>query len=162
MVRLNVGFRSDLRWWSCFLPIWNRSCQLSSVVPGAPTVVLTSDASGSWGCVAYTSDSWWFQLRLPESWRDTHITVKELLPIVIGAAVWGSTWRGLTVSCRCDNAAVVAIVNSGRSKVEKVMHLMRCLSFFLARWEVSLVCCHTPGILNGVADALSRDALSSF
>ena len=54
---------------------------------------------------------------------------------------------------------VVAIVNSGRSKVEKVMHLMRCL---LAIWEVSLVCSHIPGILNGAADALSRDALSSF
>ena len=91
-----------------------------------------------------------------------HITVKELLPIVIGAAVWGSRWRGLTVSCRCDNVTVVAIVNSGRSKVEKVMHLMRCLSFFLARWEVSLVCSHIPGILNGAAEALSRDALSSF
>ena len=162
MVRLNVGFRSDLRWWACFLPIWNGLCQLSSVVPGAPTVVLTSDASGSWGCGAYTSDGWWFQLQLPESWRDTHITVKELLPIVIGPAVWGSRWRGLTVSCRCDNAAVIAIVNSGRSKVEKVMHLMRCLSFFLARWEVLLVCSHIPGILNGAADALSRDALSSF
>ena len=67
--------------------------RLSSVVPGAPTVVLTSDASGSWGYGAYTSDGWWFQLRLPESWRDMHITVKELLLIVIGAAVWGSRWR---------------------------------------------------------------------
>ena len=152
MVHLNVGFRSDLRRWACFLPIWNRSCQLSSVV-------LTSDASGSWGCGAYKSDGWWFQL---QSWRDTYITVKELLPIVIGAAVWGSRWRGLTMSCRCDNVAVVAIVTSARSKVEKVMHLMRCLSFFLARWEVSLVCSHIPGIHNGAADALSRDALSSF
>ena len=66
------------------------------------------------------------------------------------------------MSCSYDNAAVVAIVNSGRSKVEKVMHLMRCLSFFLARWEMSLVCSHIPGIQNGAADALSRVALSSF
>ena len=126
-VRLNLEFRSDLKWWICFLPIWNGVCRLSSVVPKTPEVQITSDASGSWGCGAYTSDGFWFQLKLPDSWRDIHITVKELLPIVIGAALWGSAWQGRTVSCRCDNAAVVAIVNSGRSKVEAVMHLMRCL-----------------------------------
>ena len=42
------------------------------------------------------------------------------------------------------------------------MHLMRFLSFFLARWEVSLICSHIPGVQNGAADALSRDSLSSF
>ena len=74
----------------------------------------------------------------------------------------GSRWKGLTVLCRCDNAAVVAIVNSGRSRMDRAMHLMRCLSFFLARWEVSLVCRHIPGVENGAADALSRDDLPSF
>ena len=161
-VRLNAGFRSDLRWWACFLPVWNGSCRLSSMVVATPLVELTSDASGSWGCGAYTSAGQWFQLQLPESWLGIHITLKELLPIVLGVAVWGSRWQGLSVSCRCDNAAVVAIVNLGRSKVDRVMHLMRCLSFFLDRWEVSLVCRHIPGVQNGAADALSRNALPSF
>ena len=161
-IRLNAGFRSDLKWWSSFLPIWNGSCPLSSLTMALPKMELTSDASGSWGCGAYTSDGKWFQLQLPESWSDIHITIKELLPIVLGVAMWSSKWKGLLVSCRCDNAAVVAIVNSGRSKVERAMHLMRCLSFFLARWSVSLVCRHIPGTQNGAADALSRNALSSF
>ena len=26
-VRLNAGFRSDLSWWGCFLPIWNGHVQ---------------------------------------------------------------------------------------------------------------------------------------
>ena len=68
----------------------------------------------------------------------------------------------MSVCCRCDNAAVVAIVNSGRSKVERAMHLMRCLSFFLARWGVSLRCRHIPGVQNGAADALLRNAFPSF
>ena len=73
-------------------------CRLLSVVPKTPEVQITLDASGSWGCGAYTSDGFWFQLRMPDSWRDIHITVKELLPIVIGEAVWGSAWQGRTVS----------------------------------------------------------------
>ena len=82
--------------------------------------------------------------------------------IFLGVAVWGEWWQGTSVSCRCDNAAVVAIVNSGRSKMDRAMHLMRCLSFFLARWGVSLKCRHIPGVQNGAADALSRNALPSF
>ncbi len=161
-VWLNAGFRSDLRWWGCFLPLWNGHCPMSSVVTQVPRAVLTSDASGSWGCGAFTSTGQWFQLRFPECWSDVHITVKELLPIVLAAAVWGRNWKGATIRCKCDNAAVVAIVNSGRSKMDRAMHLMRCLSFFLAQWDVSFMCEHIPGVDNGAADALSRDSLSLF
>ncbi len=161
-VRLNAGFRSDLRWWGCFLPIWNGSCPMATLCRVSPQVALTSDASGSWGCGAFTSDGKWFQLQLHDGWDGIHITVKELLPIVLGVAIWGSEWKGLTIVCFCDNAAVVAIVNSGRSKMDRAMHLMRCLSFFLARWGVSLVCRHIPGTQNGAADALSCGVLPSF
>ena len=72
---------------------------MAGVVKGRPQVVITSDASGSWGCGAYLSSGKWFQLELPSSWDSIHITMKELLPIVIGAAVWGSMERGVgTVS----------------------------------------------------------------
>ena len=74
--------------------------------------------------------------------------MEELLPIVLGAAIWGSKWKGVTVSCLCDNAAVVAIVNSGRSKMNRTMHLMRCLSFFLARMGISMVYKHILGAQN--------------
>lgn len=161
-VRLNRGFRSDLRWWVCFVPAWNGKSMMTGMIKGHPQVVMTSDASGSWGCGAYLSSGEWFQLELPTSWSSVHITIKELLPIVIGAAIWGSQWEGLSVLCRCDNAAVVAIVNSGRSKVERAMHLMRSLFFFLARWNVALECRHIPGVENGAADALSRNNLPSF
>jgi hypothetical protein len=90
------------------------------------------------------------------------ITVKELLPIVISAAVWGDQWAEQTVRCRCDNAAVVAIVNSGKSKDAMVMHLMRSLFFFLAHRNIVLVAEHLPGLDNGPADALSRDKESLF
>ena len=132
-VRLNAGFRSDLKWWGCFLPMWNGSGHLCSVIKREPQVVLTCDASGSWGCGAFTSTGQWFQLALPDSWQEVHITVKELLPIVLAAAIWGPLWR-----------------------------VMRCLSFFLTHWDMMFVCSHIPGTDNCAADALSRNSLSSF
>ena len=161
-VRLNKGFQSDLQWWACFLQRWNGVGMMAGLVTGAYAGVLTSDASGSWGCGAFTSAGEWFQLKLPETWESVHITIKELLPVVMGIAMWGRQWQGGTIKCLCDNAAVVAILRSGRSKDEKAMQLMRSLSFFLAAYNVSIVGEHIPGVDNGAADALSRNDASTF
>ena len=85
--------------------------------------------------------------------------MNELLPIVLGVAVCGRGWKGLSVLCLCDNTVVVAIVNCDKSRA---MHSMRCLSIFLAKWGESLLCRHIPGTQNGAADALSRDNLPLF
>lgn len=156
-LRLNKSFRSDLQWWACFLPTWNGTSMWSGVIPSRTSVVLTSDASGGWGCGAFTDKGEWFQLKWLDSWSGIHITVKELLPIVMSVAMWGGQWAGETVRCRCDNAAVVAIIKSGKSKDDRVMHLMRSLFFFLAHHKVVLSAEHLPGVMNGAADALSRD-----
>ena len=97
-----------------------RALQISSEV----TLIL--DASGSWGCGVFTSAGEWFQLQWPGSWADVHITVKELLLIVMGTAMCGAQWLGRSVKCRCDNAEVVAIIRSGSSREERAMDLMRC------------------------------------
>ena len=89
-------------------------------------------------------------------------TVKELLPIVVACAVWGKQWRGTTVKCICDNAAVVAILKSGKSKDRLAMHLVRCLFFFSAHFNIFLVTQHLPGRENVAADALSWKNLPLF
>lgn len=161
-IRLNKGFRSDLQWWALFLPSWNGVGMMAGAVRSRWALVLTSDASGNWGCGAYTSAGKWLQLQWPEAWSRVHITVKELAPIVLAVASWGKEWEGMTVKCRCDNAAVVAILHSGRSKDERVMHLMRALFFFLAKFKITLIGSHIPGVENGAADALSRDNVDLF
>ena len=44
---------------------------------------------------------------------ESHNTVKELVPVVISAAIWGHTWQGKSVQIHCDNIAVVIICQSG-------------------------------------------------
>ena len=81
-IKLNAGARSDLAWWHEFLEDWNGVSLLSALIELDPTIVLTSDALGSWGCGAFWGTSW-FQL----AWSDTactmetNITTKELIPI---------------------------------------------------------------------------------
>ena len=51
----------------------------------APGGAVTSDASGSWGCGAY-SGSQWFQLQWNDNLLNKSIAVKEMVPIIIAAA----------------------------------------------------------------------------
>lgn len=74
-----------------------------------------------------------------------HITIKELILIVLAAAVWGREWSGLTVQVCCDNAAVVTNFNRDCSKDMDVMHLLSCLAFIKAKF---LFVSHIPGVDN--------------
>jgi len=49
--------------------------------------------------------SMWLEAR-----ADVHIMIKELMPIAMGVAMWGSQWRNGTVKCKYDNAVVVVIL----------------------------------------------------
>ena len=60
-------------------------------------MMLTSDASGLWGCGAYLSTGAGLQLEWPKLWISVHITVKELLPIVLSVAMWRSQWKGKSI-----------------------------------------------------------------
>lgn len=161
-IRLNSNFRSDLEWWATFLPQWNGITILGSPGQSPLKLSVTSDASGQWGCGAFSSQGEWFQFPWSGVWEDAHITVKELLPVVLACALWGRRARGGRIQCHTDNAAVVSIINRGKSKDELAMHLMRCLAFFAAHFVVLVRATHLPGRENGAADALSRNRLSQF
>lgn len=161
-IRLNVGFRSDLQWWDLFLAEWNVTRILACKSVTNPDATVISDASGHWGCGAFCSTGIWFHFQWPDIWNAVHITVKELLPVVVACAVWGKEWNGMKTKIKCDNAAVVAIINPGRSKEHSAIYLMRCIFFFLAQYNIFILAEHIPGKDYVAADSLSRGNLSLF
>ena len=54
--------RSDIEWWYHFCLFWNGVSMMRSVSSSHTSVEVTSDASGSWGCGAF-SGSRWFKLQ---------------------------------------------------------------------------------------------------
>ena len=90
-IHLTASARADLLWWHTFLQNWNG---LSFFPQASHSVVVSSDASGSFGCGAFSLDHGWFQLQWPSSWGQVDISSKELVPIVIAAALWGPAWHG--------------------------------------------------------------------
>ena len=155
-IRLNASARADLLWWRTFLQGWNGT----SFFPNrTPSIVVTSDASGSYGCGAFSTTHGWFQLEWPDSWTAIGIAAKELVPVVIAAALWGANWNRACVCFRSDNQAVVEILTSRTSKDHLLMHLVRCLAAFFG---FQFVAQHVPGVLNTVADAISRNNIPLF
>ena len=157
-VRLNTMARSDLLWWWEFSQEWNGVAMMVSVNSLSPDIELVTDASGSWGCGAVCGTQW-FQLEWDclGSTKDYGIMAKELLPIVVAAAVCGGSWAGKTVRARCDNQSVMATINMGSCREAEALHLRRCLAFLEAKSQFHIMAVHIRGVDNVVADALSRN-----
>lgn len=157
-IRLNAMMRADLAWWAEFLPSWN-GCR--SFLPTTPSITVTSDASGSWGCGAFVGTHW-FQVEWPPEWETHAIACKEMVPVMFAAATWGREWSGQCICFRSDNIAVVSVLRTGRARDPTLMHLLCCVHFYSATLQFNYTATHIAGKLNTAADALSRDRLSQF
>ena len=118
-----------------------------------------------WGSGSGDTEAW-LQLQWPELYSPEHlvlsgesIALKELLPVVLACAVWGEFWREKVVHVHCDNLGVVALVNSGYSKVPEIMHLLRSLFFIRAQFQIDVMAVHVLGAENRLADAISCNNL---
>ena len=158
-IRLNAVVRADLYWWLLYMEKWNGVAMMPRNL--WPRIAIETDASGSWGCGARWG-SWWLQWRWEGAAREELISTKELIPIVFAVALWGKHWGGRVVECRCDNMAVVTVVNTGSSRDRAMMHLMRSLFFLVAHFHIQLKAVHVRGATNVAADALSRNDFHRF
>lgn len=160
-IRLNAEARADLEWWYQFIVPWNGVSMLSTLTMQSPVASIYTDASGRWGCGAVCQTDW-FQLEWDSKAGQHHISTKELIPIVIAAAIWGHQFRGKALHILSDNAAAVAAINNQTSSIKEMAHLLRCLAFIAARFQIRLFASHIPGRHNEIADALSRNNLCTF
>ena len=63
--------------------------------------------------------------------RQKCIAVKELVPIIIAAVIWGPEWKGQLVCAHCDKA-VVDVLGSRSCKDKDLMQMLRSLFFLEA------------------------------
>ena len=161
LVRLNTPARADIIWWHLFVDSWNGISLLSDLGLVKNDVKVYSDASGSWGCAAFQHPHW-FQLGWNPGLCHLSIAVKELIPVVLAAALFGHQWASKVVQFVVDNKAVVDDLNATFCSDTQMMHLIQLLVFFAAKYNLWFTAAHIPGKNNVIADALSRNNLSLF
>ena len=112
-----------------------------------------ADTSGSWGCAALFGKHWF----RPNEWSTGTIMAKELVPIVLGCAVWGPLLTEKSTVFQCDNHGLMQAINKGSSRDLMVMHLLRCLWYFTTFFDMQMMAIHIPGAAKNSTDMLSRD-----
>ena len=161
-VKLSLWERDDIKWWHTIVKSWNgRSLFHLPKWENAPDFSITSDAAGSIGFAAINKSEW-FAGKWPTGTGSLNIAIKELVPIVIAASIWGHKWERKRILFRCDNAAVVALLRQGSCRDRHLAFLLRELSIIAFHKSFTLTSVHVPGHRNVKADALSRFNFQAF
>lgn len=131
---------------------------LSPLWENSDTLSLFTDASGSLGYGGFFQKRWFQGQWLPSQQLGQpgiSILWQELYAINIACHLWGALWTSKRIRFYFDNQGVVEVINSRRSKVPRVMDLvrdltlctLRCMSlgsittlqtlFLVSRWNAS-------------------------
>lgn len=165
-IKLSAGFFKDLEMWKQFIINWNgASFFLSSEWTNSECLELHTDASGTVGYGGIFGAKWFQGKWEPHQHLGEHeisIAWQELFAIVVACHIWGGLLKNKRIILHCDNESVVNIINSKRSRVSRVMDLLRHLTLTTLQYNIYIRAKHIPGKHNEIADSLSRFQFQRF
>lgn len=165
-LKLSLGFFKDLAMWQEFISSWNgASFFLPSHWEDTDSLSLYTDASGTLG-FGGIFESHWFQ----GPWEPSQhlgqpgisIAWQEFFAIVVACNLWADQFANKRIILYCDNESVVTIINSKRSRIPRVMDLLRNFTLITLRHNIYFRAKHIPGKKNEIADSLSRFQINRF
>ena len=187
-VGLSERAKKDMRTFARFLSGWNG---VGFLPPGqqnervaAADRVFTSDAAVAWGMGAWCDVSEHETLYYAQAWDEAdmvlafatsedgegprmkgcstaYLELRALLACLDVLASEGVVAKQRVVA-RCDNKAVVSMINKGRARSGPTQRLLRVVGALLAKHRIWLRAVHLPGSENQRADDLSRAQLNAF
>lgn len=160
-IRSSKAMRLDLQTWLTFFKSFNGvSVFHDRFWLSNADLCLFTDSSASYGkgFGAYFQGKWTYGL-WPAEWFHhgitDDITVLELFPIFVALEIWGQHLSNKKILFKCDNQAVVHILNSQTSKAEYVMVLVRIITLKCLQLNVVLKAEHLSTSRKAVTDSLS-------
>lgn len=157
-IKIGMGAKRDVEMWIQFLTYFNGTAMfLEKDWVSNSTLELFTDAAGSIGFGAYFQGKW-TQGKWPLSVTlcRPSIAYMELFPIVIALELWGPLMANKRVKFWSDNTAVVTIINKQTSRCPMIMQLVRKFVLLSLKLNIVFKACYIEGVLNGIADSLSR------
>ena len=76
--------------------------------------------------------------------------------VLIGVRMWANEWANRAIVIKCDNEAVVGVVNKGVTRDSALAAMARNIWLVTALHNIRLQIVHIPGVDNVCADLLSR------
>ena len=124
--------KKDLIWWDKFLPLYNGISMMEYENWSTPDSIFSSDSCLS-GCGGFWNGCY-FHATFPESImkQGFHISVLEILSIIICLKLWGKHFKGQRIIVFCDNLNVCQLLNQGNSKSEILQRSLREVCYLAA------------------------------
>ena len=97
-----------------------------------------------------------YHLPLPQHYGNLGIAQLEMVNILVAIRLFASLWHRKSILIRCDKAAAVSVLNTGKARDPFLAAVARNIWFELAKQDIQAVYRHIPGKVNQVADLLSR------
>ena len=150
-ISLDVNFHRDLNWFLKFLPYFNGTAFFNHT-PMRKVIELDACLEGL-GAI-YRNQV--YSIRIPKNFKNYNIVHLEMLNILVALRVWSHQWTATKILLKCDNQAVVSVLNSGKTQDLTLGAMARNISMLLAIHDIELQVIHILGSDNKVADLLSR------
>ena len=97
-----------------------------------------------------------YHIETPDFLESENIATLEMFNILVAIRVWAKKWQHKSIKIHCDNSAVVAVLNNGKTRDKMLATIARNIFMAAAQWDIDLDICHVAGKLNNIADLLSR------
>ena len=165
-VKLNAGFFKDVLMWKQFISTWNgANFFLPSSWQNTDSLHLHTDASGTLGYGGIFG-SRWFQ----GAWEPSQelgqpgisIAWQEFYAIVVAVELWATLFSNRKIVFFCDNESVVGIINTKKSRIPRIMDLLRHFTLLTLHNNIYVRAQHIAGKRNTIADSISRFQMDKF
>ena len=150
-IELNQDFKRDLKWFGKFLPLYNG---ISLYNHKTVDSVLDLDAcliglGPCWG-------QWVYHLPLQLGYGSYSIVHLEMVNIFLALKVFRYFWQKCKILIRCDNQAVVTVLNTGKTRDPYLAACAQNVWYLASVHDIDLQYVHIRGEHNKIADCLSR------
>ena len=109
-VNLEQNFHRDLNWFRKFLPQFNGTAFFNNS-PVQMTIELDACLVGL-GAICINQV---YAIKIPKNYENYSIVHLEMLNILVALRVWAKQWASKKILLKCDNQAVVLVLNSGKT-----------------------------------------------
>ena len=148
---LDIDFHRDLNWLKKCLKKFNGTAFFDHR-PVQATIELDACLQGL-GAI-YRNQVYAFPI--PQYCDSFPIVHLEMLNILVAIRVWGNAWKHQRILIKCDNQAVVSVLNSGKTQDLTLAGIARNIMMEISEQDIDLKVIHILGVENKVADLLSR------
>lgn len=148
--------KKDLIWWNNFLPLYNGISMMEYENWSKPDAIFSSDSCLT-GCGGFWN-GFYFHTQFPAEILEKHfhISVLEMLAVIIALKLWGARFKGLRIVIYCDNKSVCDIISSGKSRSEPLQDCLREICYLASIHQFEIKAQHLTSEQNRISDLLSR------